>query len=387
MGNTIMRKVVSAIFILCLAIGGFTFNGGASALEVAPVTTQIDFFYSATCPHCAEEEVFLGGLKEKYPTMTVNYYEVTGSTENQDLLRDFYQRYQVPEREQGFVPVTFTPTKYFVGYNEQTGKDIEECLVTCLAGGQATSPKFKVPLLGEINPKTVSLPLLTAVLGTADGFNPCAMWVLVFLISMLLSVKSRKKIALVGGIFIFIEGLLYFLFMSAWLNALLFMSMVFWLRIIIGIFGVTFGVMRLRDFVKWRPGVCKVVDAEKEGKLAQRMKRILSSSSVPATVLGIVALAFSVNLVEFFCSAGFPVIYTRILAAQGLVGLQHYLYLAFYNFFYMLDDLIVFGVALFTLSRFNFSQKYNRYSTLVAGVLILALGLLLIFKPELLVFK
>ena len=284
------------------------------------------------------------------------------------------------------MPATFTPTRYFIGFNTQIGQDIESCLITCLNGGEATSPKFKVPLLGEIDAQKISLPLLTVVLGILDGFNPCAMWVLVVLISMLLAAKSRKKIALVGGIFIAVEGLLYFLFMAAWLNALLFMSFVSWTRILIGVFGIAFGIWRIRDFITWRPGVCKVVDEKSEGKILQRMKNILKPSALPATIFGVVVLAIGVNLIEFFCSAGFPVIYTRILSAQGIDTIQYYLYLAFYNLFYMLDDLIVFGVAFFTLSRFNFSEKYNRYSTLVAGVLILILGALLIFKPELLVF-
>jgi len=373
-----IQRWIIPVFILCLVSAGF-----ASA---APAAVQIDFFYSATCPHCAAEEEFLNNLQIKYPAIEIKSYEVTGSTDNQALLKDFYQKYNVPERERGFVPATFTPTRYFVGFNEQVGQDIESCLVACLAGGEATSPKFKIPLLGEIDAKNISLPLLTVVLGTLDGFNPCAMWVLVVLVSLLLATKSRKKIALVGGIFIFAEGLLYFLFMAAWLNALLLMSFVALTRILVGVFGIAFGVWRIRDFITWKPGVCKVVDEKKEGKILQRMKNVLKPSAVPATVLGVIVLAFGVNLVEFFCSAGFPVIYTRILSAQGISTLQYYLYLAFYNLFYMLDDFIVFGVAFFTLSRFNFSDKYNRYSTLVAGVLILILGAIMIFKPELLVF-
>ena len=380
-----MKKWILPIFILCLVSGVFAFNA-VSATSIVPITTQVDFFYSATCPHCAAEEVFLKDLQEKYPSIEIKSYEVTGSSANQALLKDFYQKYNVPEREQGFVPATFTPTRYFIGFNTQIGQDIESCLITCLNGGEATSPKFKVPLLGEIDAQKISLPLLTVVLGILDGFNPCAMWVLVVLISMLLAAKSRKKIALVGGIFIAVEGLLYFLFMAAWLNALLFMSFVSWTRILIGVFGITFGIWRIRDFITWRPGVCKVVDEKSEGKILQRMKNILKPSALPATIFGVVVLAIGVNLIEFFCSAGFPVIYTRILSAQGIDTIQYYLYLAFYNLFYMLDDLIVFGVAFFTLSRFNFSEKYNRYSTLVAGVLILILGALLIFKPELLVF-
>ena len=378
----IMKKWIIPIFILSLVAGVFIFQNTFAQSE----KVRIDFFYSATCPYCAQEKVFLRGLQEKYPDIQINEYEVTGSSENQSKLKDFYGKYNVPKKEQGYVPVTFTSLKYFIGFNESVGEDIESCLKTCMVGGQASAQKFKVPLLGEIDAKNISLPLLTVVLGTLDGFNPCAMWVLVVLISLLLAAKSRKKIALVGGIFIFVEGLLYFLFMAAWLNALSLMSFVAVTRILIGSFGIAFGAWRIRDFIKWQPGVCKVVDEKAEGKILQRVKNILKPSALPVTVLGVVVLAFGVNLVEFFCSAGFPVIYTKILTIQGIGALQHYLYLAFYNFFYMLDDLIVFGFAFFTLSRFHFSDKYNRYATLVAGALILILGIIMIFKPALLVF-
>jgi len=378
----ITKKWIIPIFILYLAFFAFVFDSAFAQSE----KVQIDFFYSATCPFCAKEKVFLQGLQEKYPDIQINQYEVTQSSENQSKLKDFYREYNVPEQEQGYVPVTFTSLNYFVGFNEGIGEDIESCLKTCLAGNQSSPQKIKVPFLGEIDAQNISLPLLTAVLGTLDGFNPCAMWVLVVLVSLMLATKSRKKIALVGGTFIFAEGLLYFLFMAAWLNALLFISFVSFTRILVGVLGLAFGIWRIRDFIIWKPGVCKVVDEKSRGKILERMKNILKPSAVPTTILGVLVLAFGVNLIEFFCSAGFPVIYTRILAAQGIGTLQYYLYLAFYNIFYMLDDFIVFGFAFFALTRFNFSDKYNRYSTLVAGVLILILGALLIFKPELLVF-
>jgi len=348
---------------------------------------EIYFFYSAICPHCAEEEKFLKELEKKYPEIEIKRYEVFYQTENQKILRDFYEKYKVSEKEQGFVPVTFTPTKYFVGFNEQIGAEIESCLKECLRGEKSAPQKIKIPIFGEIDLSKLSLPTLTFLLGILDGFNPCAMWVLIILISLLLSLRSRKKIALVGGIFIFAEGLLYFLFMTAWLNIFLVMKHVSLTRILIGIFGISFGIWRIRDFITWKPGVCKVVDHSKsQEKIMDRIQNLLKPTTVPATILGVIALAFGVNLIEFFCSAGFPVMYTRILALQNVSGIQYYLYLFFYNILYMLDDLLVFGFAFFTLSRFGFSDKYNKYSTLIAGLLIFILGILLIFKPELLMF-
>ena len=377
-----MRKNwIFVILILVFVFGNFNFAFSQTQ------KSQIYFFYSAICPHCAEEEEFLKELEKKYPEIEIKKYEVFYQTENQNILRDFYEKYKVPEKEQGFVPVTFTPTKYFVGFNEQIGAEIESCIKECLRGEKSAPQKIKIPLYGSVDISKMSLPLLTVVLGTLDGFNPCAMWVLIILISLLLSLKSRKKIALVGGTFIFAEGFLYFLFMTAWLNIFLAMRYVTLTRILIGIFGISFGIWRIREFLTWRPGVCKVVDHSKsQEKIMDKMKNILKPSTVPATILGVVSLAFGVNLIEFFCSAGFPVMYTRILTLQNVSGIQYYLYLLFYNILYMLDDILVFGFAFFTLGRFGFSDKYNRYSTLIAGILIFILGILLIFKPGLLMF-
>ncbi len=376
------KKCFYLILFFYLLFGSFSFTFAQQD------KVEINFFYSATCPHCKAEKEFLKTLKEKYSELKINEYEIISSPENQKLLNEFYDKYNVPNNEKGFVPVTFTPTKYFVGFNEKIGKDIEGCLKECLGGEKTVSEKIKVPIFGEIDLSKISLPALTVILGTLDGFNPCAMWVLVVLISMLLSLKSRKKIALVGGTFIFAEGLLYFLFMSAWLNVFLAVSFVSLTKILIGLFGIGFGIWRIKDFITWKPGVCKVIDHSKsQEKFMERMNNILKPATVPATLFGVIALAFGVNLVEFFCSAGFPVIYTRVLAGQGLGTIQYYLYLIMYNIFYMLDDFIVFGFAFFTLNRFGFSDKYNRYSTLIAGILILVLGILLIFKPGWLMFS
>lgn len=374
-----MKKIILIIFISVFLV---------SFLPVlAQVKPEIDFFYSETCLHCAKEKEYLKDLKTRYPEIEIKEYEVVSHPENQEILKDFFERYKVPATEQGWVPVTFTPTKYFIGFNDKIAKELEECLKECLGGEGETSQEIKVPFFGKIDLSKLSLPLLTLTLGIMDGFNPCAMWILVILISLLISLRSRKKIALVGGIFILFEGLLYFLFMTAWLNIFLAIKYGLLTRILIGAFGIIFGILRLRDFFTWKPGVCKVVNgSESQQKIVNKMEKVLGAATLPAMILGIVVLAFGTNLVEFLCSAGFPVIFTKILALQKISGIQYYLYLFFYNILYMLDDFIVFGLAFFLFNRFSFSDKYNKYSTLAAGILILILGALLIIKPEILMF-
>ena len=376
-----MKRAILAVFILSLACCTLPFTADAQE------KIEINFFYSATCPHCAEEEEFLADLVGRYPQIDLRSYEVISSEANRQILYEFYERYDVPRGARGPVPVTFTPSKYFVGFDEGVGRQIETCLQECIEGENINSDKIRIPVLGEVDVSKVSLLAVTFVLGILDGFNPCAMWVLVILVSILLSLKSRKKIAWIGGTFIFAEGLLYFLFMSAWLNMFLAMKFVAITRLLIGIFAIVFGVMRIRDFIKWKPGVCKVTEGtDSKNKIVQRMQRVLNSKTLFGAVVGVFALAFGVNVIEFFCSAGFPVLFTRILTLQDIGQLQYYLYLFLYNILYMLDDFIVLGAALFAFNRFGFSDKYNRYSTLFAGALIIILGSLLILKPELLMF-
>ncbi len=379
------KKIILPILLSVLLFTGFGFDSVSAQSD--KINIQIDFFYSAICPHCAKEEEFLKTLEAKYPEIEIKRYEVMYNSDNQKILSDFYKKYNIQKGEQGYVPITFTQTEYFIGFNQSVADGLEKCLEECLGSSKVVSEKIKIPILGDVDVSKTPIFLLTAVLGTLDGFNPCAMWVLVVLISMLLTLKSRKRILLVGGTFILAEGLLYYLFMAAWLNAFLALSFVSVVRILIGIFGIVFGIIRIRDFVTWKPGVCKVTEGTKsEGKIMDRINRLMKPSAVPATVLGVIALAFGVNLVEFFCSAGFPVMYTKILTAQGIASAQYYLYLLLYVLFYMIDDFVVFGVAFFTLKHFNFSDRYNKYSTLIAGLLILILGALLIFRPQILMF-
>ena len=298
----------------------------------------------------------------------------------------------MPKGEKGWVPITFTPAKYFVGFNEQTGKQIENCLLQC-SGEQGQTPEtLKVPIIGEINPAGISLPLLAIILGALDGFNPCAMWVLLFLIALLINVGSRKRMWLIGGTFLAVSGIVYFLILSAWLNLFLAISYVNLTRTLIGVFATAVGVWQIRNFFKFRPGVCKITDGESgvmdkvKNSLKNHAKKIAFSPLTLGILAGVAVLAIAVNLIEFACSAGLPAIFTRVLAMNQLNYFSYNIYLLLYTFVFMLDDIIVLSLAIITLSRFRFAEKYNYWATLLGGLLIFILGILLIFKPQLLMF-
>ena len=400
------KKIITALLIV-LTLAPFSLTATAQAAQ--PV--NVYFFWGDGCPHCAKEKVFLDQLKTEYPGINIFDYEVWKNSDNRELLIKVGNKL---DAEMSGVPVTIIGEKYFIGwYNEEvTGSEIRKAIDDSLANGcrdvvnetltanqkenqtnqncedqNPTIPeKISLPILGEIETKNFSLPVLTIIIGALDGFNPCAMWVLLFLISLLLGMKDKRRMWVLGSAFIIASASVYFLFMAAWLNLLLFIGFVFWIRIVIGLVAAGAGGYNLKEYWTNKDATCKVTGQEKRKKIFDNLKKIAQEKKFWLALGGIIILAFAVNLVELICSAGFPAIYTQILSLGNLAQWQYYLYLALYIFIFMLDDLIVFFIAMTTLQVTGITTKYTRASHLIGGILMLIIGLLLILKPELLMF-
>ncbi len=395
--------ILTFLFILLVPFG-FAYAQEDTAVENDKI--NIYFFWGEGCPHCAGEKDFLEQYVKDNPDVVVKDYEVWGSKENLNLMMEFAKALDVDVRG---VPFTVIGEHYVIGWvsDSYSGGKIKEA-VEC---GRSEScpdigakilnneePEVKgekvigipetmdLPIIGEIETKDFSLPLLTVVLGVLDGFNPCAMWTLVFLISLLLGLKDRKRMWTLGIVFIATSAFVYFLFMAAWLNFILFIGMVTWVRAIIGLVALGGGIYNLREYVVNKDANCKVTNKEKRQKVFKRLKDITHKKSFLLAIGGIILLAFAVNLVEAVCSAGLPAVYTQILSLNNLSQAQYYFYILLYIFFFMLDDLIIFFIAMTTLHMTGASKKYSRLSNLIGGILMAVIGLLLIFKPELLMF-
>lgn len=422
--TSIMKKTISKILIslslFLLILPSFT-NVYAQEQISEEEKVNIYFFWGEGCPHCASEKPFLEKLEDKYPEVEVKSYEVWSNKENLDLMTKFAKELDIDVRG---VPFTVVGEHYVIGWlsEEYTGKQLEEA-VNCalseeckdigkglIAEGEVnekdngevkeeekTDKKeskevigipetMDFPIIGEIETKEFSLPLLTVVLGVLDGFNPCAMWTLVFLISLLLGLKDRKRMWILGIVFILTSAFVYFLFMAAWLNFILFIGMVNWVRIIIGLVALIGGGYSLREYYVNRDGNCKVTNTEKRQKVFARLKAITHKKSFWLAIGGIILLAFAVNLVEAVCSAGLPAVFTQILSLNNLTKTEYYLYILLYIFFFMLDDLIVFFIAMTTLRMTGATNKYSKWSNLIGGAIMVIVGLILILKPELLMF-
>jgi len=399
-----MRKIINSflfIILLSLLITPVPAESQTSAKKV-----DIYFFWAEGCPHCAHEKPFLESLKQKYSNLEVHSFEVSKSKENVELLRKVGEKLNV---DVSGVPFTVVGKQYFIGWYDEktTGGAIEKAVQCVIQNGcpdivgslitpvtpnpipekEKTIPEtISVPLLGEIEVRNLSLPLFTVVMGALDGFNPCAMWVLLCLISMLLGMENRKRMWILGSAFIITSGAVYFLFMAAWLNLILFLGFTFWIRLIIGLVALGAGGYNLRKYFIDKDSGCEVVGEEKRQKVFERLKRISQQQQFWLALGGIMILAAAINLVELICSAGLPVIFTQVLTLSKLATWQYYSYMLIYIFVYMLDDLIVFITAMITLQLTGVTTKYTRTSHLIGGILMAVLGILLIFKPEWLMF-
>ena len=363
-------------------------------------------FHSETCMHCQAEIEYLNKLKEEYDNLKIHLYEVDSHKDNAEKMIKVKEKLKIDSPN---VPFTVIGNYYYIGFSDGIGDGIKE-LIEKYSEEKETDmvkpiledkevPNIKmlngeiktINFLGkEINPGTLSLPVLSIILGTIDGFNPCAMWVLIFLISMLFNMKDRKKMWCLGITFLVTSAVVYLLFMFAWLGITTkLLTSVSWFKILIGLVALIGAFINLRSFyrsIKNGTG-CEVVDNKKRKNIMTKIKKITTEKSFILALIGVMILAASVNVIELACSAGIPVLFANILALNNLTNLQISLYVLIYIFFFLIDDIIVFGVAMLTLNIKAISTRYTKYSHLIGGILMLIIGLLMLFKPSWLMFN
>jgi thiol-disulfide isomerase/thioredoxin len=409
MGKTIKKILV--IFLLLLTFSSdIQVNAQLEAETLEKNTVlNISFFQGIGCPHCAKEKEFLKTVREEYgERIKINEYEIYYNQKNQKLFNEVIDYLEI---DLAGVPLLVIGEEYVIGYSDDqtTGVQIIDAIEKNLSNEsedivskllvekeeteekeeelpEDTSPIYlSIPIFGKVNLKSISLPLATIVIALLDGFNPCAMWILIFLITMLINMKDRKRLYILGSIFIITSGLVYFVFLAAWLNFFKYVGFVYWVRTIIGIVAVGSGILHLKDAFSSK-GECKATDEKKRETIMERIKKAISEKSFILSIIGIVILAVSVNLIEVVCSAGLPAIYTSLLSSVPLTNTEYYIYLILYIIIFMIDDLIVFFLAVKTFEVTGIAKKYTKWSSIIGGIIILALGIILIVKPELLMF-
>jgi hypothetical protein len=242
------------------------------------------------------------------------------------------------------------------------------------------APRIRLPIFGEIDPSSYSLLGLTVVMALADGFNPCAMWVLVYLISLIAGLKEREKIWWLVGTFVLASGVLYFLFMTAWLNTFLIIGYIRPLTQLMALTAIGFGASHLYELA-WNRGAveCEIGDVEQRQRTMSHIRDIVAAPVGLTSLVLIAGLAFAINAVEFLCSAALPAIYTHTLALMDLSAFAYYGYITLYVLVFMLDDLVIFGLAAFAIQKF-IDTRYAAISRGAGGVTLLGLGLWMLLR-------
>ena len=354
---------------------------------------DIYFFYGDGCPHCKdEEENFLNLLDERYKDKYVLHkYETWNDDNNVALLKKVRAAFNLSSTSN--VPFTVIGDNYWIGFTEFYGEEMEASIQEYLEiisheEYLAKRQKTNIPFLGDIDKKDVSVFLVAIILGFVDGFNPCAMWILLFLINMLIGMKDKKKMLIIGSAFLLTSGLVYFLIMLGISNVLSFLSTGI-VRLIIGIIALGVGAYNVYKFIKTRKenNGCEVVDEKKRKTILKMIKKITDSKKMAIALVSVIVLALLVNVLELACSTAFPAVFAEILAVNEITGIPRIFYLLLYTFFYMIDDFIVFIIAVATLELSTASTKYGKYSKIVGGIIMLLVGLLLIFKPDILMLN
>ena len=394
-----MKKTLKILLFLLLFIPYLVFGSEKDL--------NIYLFYGDGCPHCKEEEKWLDSYLNKNEFIKIHRYEVWYDKENQekyskvhDILNDTssgipyliigetvisgFDEEITPERIKNAV-------EYYknVNYKDKVGIYLgvvedknEEDTKT-----DYQETEVKIPILGKQKIKDVSIGLAAVVIGLVDGFNPCAMWILLFLISMLLGMKNRKRMWALGIAFLVSSALVYFLFLISWLNLAVFLNKILYIRVAIAFVAVLFGVLQVNSFFFKKDDGCEVVDTKNRKKIIKSIQKIVEEKSFILALIGIILLAASVNIIELLCSLGLPVMFTQILTINEVGKLGQILYSLIYILFFMIDDIIIFIIAMKTLEIKAISNKYGKYSHLIGGLIMIIIGILMIYKPEWLMFN
>jgi len=382
-----------------------------TAADGAP-TVRLYYFFSPTCPHCQAAKPFLDEMATRKPWLEIKRYPVK---DNRDNARFYFETAKSLGVEALSIPGFVFCRQVMIGFDTAatTGADLEKALDAChadraanpgtdaaptatpagskaAAGGQTTiespssGPVIHLPFIGKVNSEALSLPLLTLVLAGMDAFNPCAFFVLLFLLSLLVHAKSRTRMLIVGGTFVMFSGIVYFVFMAAWLNVFLIAGELRAITMVAGLLALTVAALNIKDYFWFKEGPSlSIPDAAKPG-LFKRMREVVTTGNMGPMLASTVLLAIVANSYELLCTAGFPMVYTRALTLANLESWQYYAWLAAYNVIYVLPLLAIVIVFTRTMGARKLSESEGRILKLVSGFMMLGFGLVLLFAPGML---
>ncbi len=379
---------------LALLLGLLLWLSASLAQAAPPTWRDVDeagqdrvhlyFFWTRSCPHCQEARPVVEQLAARHPWLVVHSYDLSAEPE---AGRRYVEIAEALGEDARYVPAFAVCETLHQGFPGEQA--LEATLLACRdqpdRGPPTQDPSaVELPGFGAVDLRRWSLPLTTLVLASLDAFNPCAFFVLLFLLSLLVRSQTRARMLLISAIFIAVSGLWYFVFMAAWLNVFLWFGELRWMTLAAGAIAVIMAGLNIKDFVAPQRGPSLAIPAAAKPGLFARMRKLARASSLPSAVLATVLLAGVANTYELLCTAGLPMIYTRVLTLAELSPAQYYLYLALYNFIYVIPLIIIVAISIRTLGKRKLQEREGRALKLLSGLMMLGLGLALLVAPELL---
>lgn len=355
------------------------------------------FFWSQNCPHCQRALPEVQELEVRFDWLRVRSFEI--SRDRQNARRYMQIASQLGERARSVPGFVFCKTM-LVGFDndgymaDALETELERCHTHLHAYGNLTgfSPSWELedaggtvvlPGMESVATRDLSLPWLTIMIAGLDAFNPCAFFVLLFLLSLLVHGASRTRMVAIGSTFVVMSGVLYFLFMTAWLNIFLLAGQLAFITVIAGFLAVFMGLINIKDFFWFGQGLSLSIPGRAKPELFRRMRALLETGSLPALLAGTVGLSLFANMYEFLCTSGFPMVYTRLLTLNDVSLGGYYFYLALYNIVYVVPLAIIVAAFAITLGRRKLSAGEGRFLKLLSGLMMFELGVVLIIAPNL----
>lgn len=382
----IIAKPILHVLMLCLLLLPFQASSAASvaasvaaslAARAAEQPATLEVFVREGCPHCAQAKDYLPEFAAEHPELQLVYRQIDRDADARaDLERHSRNAGVWPPG----VPTFVFEERVLVGF--ESPQRSGPMLAALVGPAPAAAGELQTRLFGTLSVSRVGLPLFTLALGLLDGFNPCAMWVLLFLLSMLVHLHDRRRMAAIAGCFVLVGGAVYYAFMAAWLNVFLVLGMSTALRLMLGAAALAIGFVNVRDFYRPAQQPTLSIPASAKPGIYARVRNIVRTDTLWVALGAAAALAVVVNFIELLCTAGLPAMYTAVLTQQNLTASAHYAYLALYILGYIADDTLMLAVAVTTLSSRKLTESTGRWLKLLSGAVMLVLGLILVLRPQ-----
>lgn len=403
-----MKRIASIFAVFVLFLTPFW---SVMAEDVVTPEPTVIMFGRDDCGFCKEQFKYLfdEGIEYEYLNITKD-----------DRAKQLYDEVTAKHEISKVTPVTVVGETVLAGYNgpHTTGAAIKDAIekakytdVRTIEDHVARAPKqevvlgggcsglscettggsqyvFDLPFLGVVDLQTFSLFTLSLVLGVIDGFNPCAMWVLITFLTLLSQAGSKQKMIFLAGVFIAAEAIMYNMILNVWYKTWDFVALDQYVTPLVGLLALGGGTFFLWRWHKNKAAtlVCDITDLDTQMKTINKFQAVINQPVTLASIAAILVIAFSVNIIEFACSIGIPQAYTKILEINMLTALERQWYILIYTLGYMVDDFIVFGLAIWGYGKLQaHGGKYAQMSLLIGGVLMLLLGGILVIDPTILI--